>query len=82
MTTITMTSRGSITLPPGVRRRLGVDTAAQPLFILEDRDGGVFLQPATALPVRDIPAQQIQAWLADDEKGMAAVRAKRKKPAK
>jgi len=82
MTTITMTRRGSVTIPPGVRRRLGIDTSAQPLFILEERDGGVFLQPATAIPVRDIPAQQIQAWLADDEKGMADFLAKRKKPAR
>ena len=82
MTTITMTRRGSVTIPPGVRRRLGLNQNAQPLFIVEERDGGIFLQPATAIPVRDIPAQQIQAWMAEDEKGMAEFLAKRKKPAR
>ena len=81
MTTITMTKRGSVTIPPAFRRRLGVSRLPNPLFIVEERDGGLFLQPATAVPVRELSRGQLQEWIADDEAGMAALRAKTgKKP--
>jgi AbrB family looped-hinge helix DNA binding protein len=68
MTTITVSKRGTITLPPEMRRKLGLDTAESPLMLVELRDGGIFLQPAEALPVRDIPDEILRGWIEDDEK--------------
>ena len=74
MTTLTLNKRGGITLPPAIRRRMGLDRLANPLLVVEERDGGVFLHPATALPVRDIPAETIHSWIREDETAMAALR--------
>ncbi len=79
MTTLIMTKRGGVTLPPALRRSMGLDRLRNPLLIAEERDGGVFLQPATALPVRNLSRKQIQAWIKDDEAGMAEFRAGAKK---
>ena len=38
------------------------------LGLVELREDGVFLHPATAVPVRDIPLRQMQKWIKDDEK--------------
>lgn len=38
------------------------------MMLAELRNGGVFLQPAAALPVRDIPLEQMKKWIADDER--------------
>ncbi len=46
-----------------------------PMLLVEEREGGLFLQPAVALPIRDIPKKQIEAWIARDEAEMAAFRA-------
>ena len=52
------------------------------MLLVEEREGVLFLQPAIALPVRDIPKAQIQAWIARDEADMetfqAAGKAKKK----
>jgi bifunctional DNA-binding transcriptional regulator/antitoxin component of YhaV-PrlF toxin-antitoxin module len=74
MTTIQMSKRGSITIPPDIRKHLGLDRINNPLLILEERDGGVFLQPASAIPVRDIPPETIRNWIDADEKEMKAIR--------
>lgn len=81
MTTLVMTKRGGVTLPPAMRKRMGLDRVENPLLIAEERDGGIFLQPATALPVRDLTARQIRSWIKEDEAGMAALRPARKKKA-
>jgi hypothetical protein len=39
---------------------------------VEIRDGGVFLQPAEALPLRDIPEETLQGWIAEDERDAEA----------
>jgi bifunctional DNA-binding transcriptional regulator/antitoxin component of YhaV-PrlF toxin-antitoxin module len=72
MTTLALSKRGSLTLPPALRRKLGLDKLRNPLLLVEERDGGLFLQPAVALPVRDLPKAQIQAWIARDEADMKA----------
>jgi bifunctional DNA-binding transcriptional regulator/antitoxin component of YhaV-PrlF toxin-antitoxin module len=69
MTAIPISKRGTITLPPEVRRALGLDAAANPMMLLELRNGGVFLQPAEAMPVRDIPLETLQQWISEDERG-------------
>jgi len=79
MTTLPLSKRGSLTLPPELRRKLGLDKLRNPMFLVEERDGGLFLQPATAMPVRDIPKAQILEWIARDEADMKAFNASRKK---
>ena len=74
MTTLTLNKRGGITLPPAIRRRMGLDRMDNPLIVVEERDGGVFLHPAAAMPVRDIPAGTIQSWIREDEEAMLALR--------
>jgi bifunctional DNA-binding transcriptional regulator/antitoxin component of YhaV-PrlF toxin-antitoxin module len=78
-TTLPLSKRGSLTLPPELRRKMGLDKLRNPLLLVEERDGGLFLQPAVALPVRDIPKAQIQAWIARDEAEMRTFRAAGKK---
>jgi hypothetical protein len=70
-----MTKRGSLTLPPSLRRKVGLDKMRNPMVLIEERDGGLFLQAAVTLPIRDIPKKQISAWIARDEAEMAAIRA-------
>jgi bifunctional DNA-binding transcriptional regulator/antitoxin component of YhaV-PrlF toxin-antitoxin module len=72
MTTIPVSKRGTITLPPEMRRKLGLDAAENPMMLAELRDGGVFLQPAEAFPVRDIPEETLRGWIEEDEKDAAS----------
>lgn len=73
--TIPMTKRGSLTLPPSLRRKMGLDEMRKPMLLVEECEGGVFLRPAVAPTVRDIPKKQIEAWIARDEAEMATHRA-------
>jgi bifunctional DNA-binding transcriptional regulator/antitoxin component of YhaV-PrlF toxin-antitoxin module len=79
MTTLPLSKRGSLTLPPELRRKMGLDKLRNPMFLVEERDGGLFLRPATAMTVRDIPKAQILAWIARDEADMKAFKATQKK---
>jgi len=74
-TTLPLTKRGSLTLPPALRRKMGLDKLRHPMVVVEERDGGLFLQAAVAMPVRDIPKATIEQWIARDEAGLAAFRA-------
>jgi len=78
-TTLPISKRGSLTLPPELRRKMGLDKLRNPLVLVEERDGGLFLQPAVAIPVRDLPKKQIQAWIARDEAEMATFQVAKKK---
>ena len=51
---VPISKRGTVTLPPALRRRLGLDTE-NPLVIIEERGGELILRPAVAIAVRDIP---------------------------
>jgi len=62
--TVPLSKRGSLTLPPQMRRKLGLDKLRHPMLLVEERDGGLFLQPAMTLPVRDIPKKKILQWIA------------------
>ena len=68
MTAIPVSKRGTVTLPPEIRRKLGLDASAHPMMLAELRDGGVFLQPAAAVPVRDIPLATMERWIQEDER--------------
>ncbi len=67
MTAIPVSKRWTITLPPEIRKGLGLEGAQHPMMLMELREGGVFMHPATAMPVRDIPLKQMQEWIAADE---------------
>ena len=69
MTALLLSKRGNITLPAEMRCQLGLGASAHPMLLARMQDGGIFLQPATAMPVRDIPLDQMQQWIKDDEEG-------------
>lgn len=70
--TLPISKRGGLTLPPALRHKLGLDGIDSPLVIVEERDGGLFLQAAVAVPVRNIPAEKMARWISRDEAEMAA----------
>ena len=69
-TVVPISKRGTVTLPPALRRKLGFGLGENPLILIEERDGEIVLKPASAVTVRDITAQIIQGWIAEDEAGM------------
>jgi hypothetical protein len=69
----------NVKVPPAFRRKLGLDQLRHPMVLVEERDGGLFLQAALAVPVRDFPKATIERWIARDEAEMAAFRAKPRK---
>jgi bifunctional DNA-binding transcriptional regulator/antitoxin component of YhaV-PrlF toxin-antitoxin module len=70
--TLPISKRGGLTLPPALRRKLGLDGIDCPLVIVEERDGGLFLQAAAAVPVRNIPREKLAKWISRDESEMAS----------
>jgi hypothetical protein len=74
-TTIPLSKRGTLTLPPALRRKLGFDKLSNPMVLVEECEGGLFLQAAVAMPMRDIPKATIDRWIARDEAEMATFRA-------
>lgn len=74
-TTLPLSKRGSLTLPPALRRKMGLDRLRNPMLLVEEREGGLFLHPAVALPMRDLPKAQLRAWIARDEAEMKAFQA-------
>lgn len=64
--TLPVSKRGSLTIPPALRRKLGIDKVPAPLVVLSERDGGLFIQFAAAVPVRDIPKSVIEGWVRED----------------
>ena len=73
VTTLPISKRGALTLPPALRRKLGLDRLSNPMVLVEERDNGLFLQPAVAVPVKDIPKQTLTRWIARDEAENAAL---------
>ena len=67
MTEVAVSKRGTITPPREIRKSLGLDASAHPMMLAELREGGVFLQPAEAMAVRDIPLATMKAWIDEDE---------------
>jgi len=74
-TALPISKRGTVTLPPALRRKYGFDQMENPMVILEERDGELILRPAAAIPVRDLPSELIGQWIADDEAEMAEFKA-------
>ena len=67
-----ISKRGTITIPPDMRKRLGIDRLDNPMLLVEERDGKLYLEPAAAVPVRDIPKATLRNWIEEDEAEMAA----------
>ena len=76
---IPISKRGTVTIPPEMRKRLGVDQLQNPMLLVEERDGKLYLEPAAAIPVRDIPKSTLQSWIKEDEKEMTAFRSTQKR---
>src|ERR1035438_10780803 len=51
------------------------DVCSSDLVLVEECEGGLFLQPAVEMPMRDIPKAIIDRWIARDEADMATFRA-------
>ena len=69
-TILPLSKRGSITLPPRIRRKYGLESDDGALIIVEEFGGKLILTPATAVPIRDISPKKLKEWLNDDEKEM------------
>jgi bifunctional DNA-binding transcriptional regulator/antitoxin component of YhaV-PrlF toxin-antitoxin module len=74
MTALLVSKRGTITLPPKIRHKLGLDRLSHPMVMVEEREGGLFIQPAVPVPVRDFPKSRMLKWIKEDEAAMAKVR--------
>jgi len=72
-TTIAISARGTLTLPIGLRRKLGIDKHHS-VLLAEERPDGIFLHPAVTVRIRDIPAATIRKWVANDEADAASVK--------
>jgi bifunctional DNA-binding transcriptional regulator/antitoxin component of YhaV-PrlF toxin-antitoxin module len=72
-TAIAISARGTLTLPIGLRRKLGLDRD-HAVLLAEERPDGIFLHPAITVPIRDISAATIKRWVKADEDDAASVR--------
>ena len=65
-TTLTVNSRGTITLPAKLRKAIGVEE--NDLLIAETTEEGLLLKPAVALPVEHYTPERIAEFAAEEEK--------------
>jgi antitoxin PrlF len=63
--TLVVSSRGQITLPATLRKRLGIRSGD--VVILEERGNEVVLKPAIVLEVQHYSDEQIAEWDAEDK---------------
>ncbi|HEX7811436.1 MAG TPA: AbrB/MazE/SpoVT family DNA-binding domain-containing protein, partial [Burkholderiales bacterium] len=57
---VLVSSRGQITLPAGVRKRLGIKSGG--VILIEERAGEVVLRPAAVMEVEHYADNEIAAW--------------------
>jgi antitoxin PrlF len=62
---LTVSSRGQITLPANIRKRMGI--LAGGVVILEEREGEVALRPAAVLEIDTYGDVDIARWNAEDQ---------------
>ena len=62
--TVVVSSRGQITLPATLRKRLGIKSGD--VVILEDRGGEVVLKPGIVLEIQHYTDEEIAQWNTDD----------------
>ena len=63
--TLVVSSRGQITLPAALRKRLGIKSGD--VVILEERGNEVVLKPGMVLEVQRYSDEKIAQWDADDK---------------
>jgi bifunctional DNA-binding transcriptional regulator/antitoxin component of YhaV-PrlF toxin-antitoxin module len=78
MKVLPVSKRGTITLPPSFRRRMGIDRVENPLMLVREEEGKLIMELATAVPVREFPESAIRGWIAEDEADGEAVRKMRR----
>jgi AbrB family looped-hinge helix DNA binding protein len=59
-----VSGRGQITLPAGMRKRLGIDAGG--VVIAEEREGEIVLRPAAILAIENYSDADIARWDAED----------------
>ncbi len=72
--TLVVSSRGQITLPAALRKRLGIKSGG--VVIVENRGNEIVLKPGVVLEVQNYSDEQIERWDAEDkltEKGRARI---------
>ena len=57
---VLVSSRGQITLPAGVRKRLGIKSGG--VVLIEERAGELVLRPAAVMEVEHYADEHIAAW--------------------
>jgi len=62
--TLLVSSRGQITLPSSVRKRLGIQSGG--IVTLEERDNVVVLRPAAVVEIETFPDEEIAQWDKED----------------
>jgi bifunctional DNA-binding transcriptional regulator/antitoxin component of YhaV-PrlF toxin-antitoxin module len=67
---VPISKRGTVTIPPEIRKKLGVDRLENPMLLVEEKDGRLYFEPAAAIPVRDIPKSKLKSWIKEDEAEM------------
>ena len=63
-TTVTISSRGVVTLPAKLRKELGI--AGEELLIAETTPEGLLLRPAVALPIEMYTKERIEEFAAEE----------------
>ena len=61
---LTVSSRGQITLPAGLRKKLGIESGGT--VIAEERNGEVVLRPAVILEIEMYSDDDISRWDEED----------------
>lgn len=54
---------------------MGLDKVRNPMVLVEEHYGGLFLQSVVALPVRDMVKAELKAWIARNEAEMKVFQA-------
>lgn len=63
--TLVVSSRGQITLPAAIRKRLGI--GGGDVVILEDRGSEIVLKPGVVLEVHHYSEEEVARWDDDDK---------------
>lgn len=72
-----ISKRGTITLPPSFRKRMGINRVQNPLMLVREEDGKLIMELAEAVPVRDIAESTMSDWIAEDEAAGDDIRKRR-----
>jgi len=60
MTVVSLSSKGQLTLPEALRKRLGL--AKGDMLAIEEKDGRIILSPVSVVPVRMYTDAEIALW--------------------